>query len=497
MALTLSGLLLLAPVITLADRSTAAGEYIARAADCVSCHSASQDKPFAGGRPLKSAFGTIYGTNITSDPETGIGSWTKADFERALRQGIRKDGAFLYPAMPYTSYTKMTDADMSALWSYIHSLPPIKNTIPSNTLPFPFSLRSGLAVWQSLYFTPGPYRSSSAKDAAWNRGAYLVQALGHCGECHTPRNAAQGLEPAHALSGAEIEGWYAPDIGSGSPSKLASWSQGEIAHFLKTGDGPGNTKAFGPMQEVIHDSLRYLHDSDLQAVSAYLKDQATNARPETPTKAVLPRIAAGKSIYEDHCSSCHQSDGQGMPGTVPALAANDSVTAREPYDVVMAVLEGFPPQGTWGAMGSFAATLSDDQISDVANYVRTAWGNAAPANATPWSVGNWRKNATVVSQDSRAMLCPNLTVAAIQPALSAGPDSLRQAARDRGKMSALISRYRAALPNASKAQTVEALSTAYCRVLLTDHSSEARMDAQMAVFAQNVAVALGGHANPP
>jgi mono/diheme cytochrome c family protein len=471
------------------------GEYVARAADCGSCHTASPDKPFAGGYALKSAFGIIYGTNITPDSKTGIGTWTKADFEKALRKGVRKDGAYLYPAMPYTSYVKMSDSDMNALWVYIHGLAPIENTIPKNTLPFPLTVRTGMAAWQALYFKPGPFAADPSKDASWNRGAYLVQALGHCADCHTPRNLAQGPESSHPMGGAAIEGWYAPDISNDPDSKLAYWNVSELAKFLKTGAAPDNTKTFGPMQEVVHDSLRYLTDSDLTAMAVYLKDQSTHGSPVAPTKATLVRLNAGKEVYENNCSGCHQSNGMGIKGTVPALAGNDAVTAGEPYDVIMALLQGFAPQGSWGAMASFANTLNDDQIADVANYVRTAWGNKASPNATPWSVGNWRKNVTatvaaVPSARTPAMLCPDLSQDVIAPALKAPPQVLQSAARDPGKMSALVTAYQAARPGTSKAQVIEALSTAYCRVVTGEKISEARMSADIADFAQQVASSL-------
>lgn len=473
------------------------GEYLARAADCMSCHTDSADKPYAGGLGLKSVYGMIYGTNITSDKETGIGNWTKADFVRALREGVRKDGAYLYPAMPYTSYTKISDADMDALWAYISQLPPIRNTIPKNTLPFPLSIRSGMAVWQGLYLKAERFTVNSSKDATWNRGAYLVEALGHCSDCHTPRNVAQGSESVHELTGAVIEGWYAPDISNDRNSKLAYWNVKDLARFLKTGTAPDNAKAFGPMQEVVHDSLRYLHDSDLQAMAVYLKDQSTGATPLKTTKASLPRIEAGRLVYEDNCASCHQSNGKGTASTVPALAGNDSVTATEPYNVIMAILEGFKPQGTWGAMASFANTLNDDQISDVTNYLRTAWGNNAPANATPWSVGNWRKNAAIETSGPAAMLCPNLAADVVSPALKNSPSVLRQAATDASKMAALVSSYRSARPAASKGEAIEALSTAYCRVVTTENISQARMAADIAAFAQRVAQVpmRGGPAN--
>jgi mono/diheme cytochrome c family protein len=478
------------------DALVARGRYVALAADCQSCHTAPDGQPFAGGAPLKSAFGTIYGSNITPDLETGIGHWSRADFERALRRGVRADGAYLYPAMPYLNYTRMSAADMDALWAYMRSIPAVQNTIPKNTLPFPLTIRSGLAAWQSLYFTPGPFTPVADKGASWNRGAYLVQALGHCDECHTPRNIAQGLEPQHQLTGAQIEGWYAPDISNDALSKVSGWSADQIAAFLKSGTMPGNVKTFGPMQEVVHDSLRYLTDQDLHAMALYLKDQQTQVTPQAPTPVKYQQLTAGKRVYQDNCSSCHQANGKGMGSTVPALAGNDAVTASEPYNVIMAVLEGFAPQGTWGAMGSFAGTLDDDQISAVTNYVRTAWGNAGLPNATPWSVGNWRKNAATPADQSHALLCPNLSAAVIQPALGVGAGALRQASTDPARMSMLVGNYRVAMPNASKADIVEALSTAYCRALADQHISQARVTAQLSDFAQRVAISLDDVKSP-
>jgi mono/diheme cytochrome c family protein len=467
------------------------GKYIALAADCSSCHTAPQGKPFAGGNALKSAFGTIYGPNITSDAETGIGAWDKADFERALRQGKRKDGAYLYPAMPYESYTKLRAADMDALWIYIKSIPAVRNTVPKNTLPFPLTIRGGLAVWQDLYFKPGEFNVTAGKDAQWNRGAYLVNALGHCNDCHTPRNIAQGLEMQHSMTGAQISGWYAPNISNDGLSKLNTWKIEELATYLKTGLKPGNVKSFGPMQEVIHDSLQYLTTADLKSMAVYLKDQDTGATSLAATKSKLPAetVARGKGLYEDNCSSCHQRDGKGVPGSAPALAGNDAVTADEPYNIIMAMLEGFAPQNSWGAMGSFA-TLSDDQIADIANYVRTAWGNAAQPNAAPWSVGNWRAHANAPSQDSRdALFCPTLAQEVMQPALDAGPAAVKQAATDHAKMSKLVNSYFAARPQSSTAQAIEALSSEYCRAVASDHLSQPLMDARIVDFAQRVAVA--------
>ncbi len=475
------------------------GKYLARAADCFSCHTAAGGAPFAGGAPLATPFGTIYGPNITPDRSTGIGTWTRAEFARAVREGVRKDGALLYPAMPYTNYTKITDADLDALWAYMRSVPAVAHAVPEpdNTFSFPFNIRRGLAVWQGLYFESGRFVPATDKDPVWNRGAYLVEAFGHCDACHTPRNLAQATQSKHYLTGAQIQGWYAPDIGNDPLSELSNWNTDQLAAFLKTGHTHGNTKAFGPMQEVIHDSLRHLTDQDLKAMAIYLKGRsgtervAASARSATPEVMPAERFAAGRDLYEQHCASCHRNDGKGQQGTVPALAGNTAVTSREPYNVIMAMLYGFQPQGAWAAMGSFASSLTDDQLSDVANYVRTAWGNSGTPNATPWMVGNWREKERVApAQDHPALACPILAKDLMEPALGAGADTLRQAAADRAKLDRLVGSYTAARPHASSAQVIEAMSSAYCRAISNAGMPQARMDASIAEFSQQVAIAL-------
>lgn len=470
------------------------GKYISLAGDCMSCHSAPGGKPYAGGNALKSPYGIIYGPNITQDVKTGIGSWSKEDFERALRQGRSKDGSYIYPAMPYDAYTKMTAADMDALWAYMRTIPAVNNVPPKNTLPFPLTVRSGLAVWQAVYFKPGLFVPNNAKGADWNRGAYLVTALAHCSDCHTPRNIAQGPETQHLMAGAMIEGWYAPDISSDGDSKLKKWNVDQLSKFLKSGNLPGNSTVVGPMSEAVHDSLRFLKDSDLKAIAIYLKDQPTTPKTETATRVSMPadELAMGKLVYENNCIGCHQANGKGINASVPALNKNDSVTATEPYDVVMALLEGFPARGTWGAMGSFAKVLSDDQIAAVSNYVRTSWGNDAPPNATATSVSSWRSKAdSPEAGEAHGLLCPSLATDVLQPALKDSPDALKQAANDKAKMARLVGDYRAARPKTSNAEVIEALSTAYCRAVAADKLSEARVSAQIADFAGKAAAAIG------
>ena len=468
------------------------GRYLSVAADCGSCHMDEAGKAMSGGAALKTPFGKIYPSNVTQDTQTGIGGWTEREFTRAVRDGVRRDGARLYPGIPYDHYTRMTDDDVHALWEYFRSLPATRCTVPANTLAFPFNVRAGLAVWQSAYFKPGRFEATAGKDASWNRGAYLVDALGHCGACHTPKNAAQASEEAHRLTGAQVEGWYAPDISSDALSTLQSQSVAELERFLKTGEGH-NAKTFGPMQQVVHDSLQHLDDADIHAMAVYLKDQPANVQPQTAVKPVdlSAQLAAGKLLFEDHCASCHQRNGEGIKGAVPALAGNSAVTAREPFNVVMAMLEGFAPQGSWGAMASFGNTLSDRQIADVANYVRNAWGNHGEHPASPWSVSSLRPAADNPADGTRAALvCPILPASVMQPALKEGAAALKRAASDTGQMQQVVRHYLAARPQASKVEVIEALSAAYCRAQASDTASLAMTGVRMAEFSQEVAISM-------
>lgn len=471
------------------------GKYVATAADCGSCHTAPGGKPFAGGDVLKTPFGNFYGPNITQDKDHGIGTWTEQDFARALRLGVRKDGSDLYPAMPYTAYTKMSDADLTALWAYLRTIAPDSNSPPAaeTTLHFPFNIRTGNIAWRAAFFTPGSWEPTVGKSEAWNRGSYLVESLGHCGVCHSPSNLAFAEEKQHHLTGNQIESWYAPDISDDPLSKLTKYTVDQLAHFFKTGRMPGNQVVFGPMGEVVHDSLSKLSDADLHAIALYLKEAPTPKPQAAAARGTLSAedAAAGKALYENNCGACHQNDGRGLKGQVPALAGNTAVTSPEPNNVVMAMLEGFGPQGTYGAMGSFAKQLSDGQIAQVANYVRTAWGNDAPPNATPWGVGNYRNYADVpVNARAPALICPNLTPEVLGPALKESPTLLREAANDRTKLEQVVHTYVAARPHSSVADTIEALSSAYCRDVVSERVSAAISGAKMADFSQQIAIVL-------
>jgi mono/diheme cytochrome c family protein len=473
-----------------ADSLAARGEYIARVADCNSCHTAPGGKLFAGGDELKTTFGSIYGPNITQDRRTGIGTWTKADFVRALRFGVRKDGGYLYPAMPYIEYTMMSDADLDALWAYIHSIAPVSHSVPppEKTFRFPFNFRPGIRAWQAVYFRPSRWQPTAGKDAQWNRGAYLIQALAHCGECHTPKNIGMAPEAKYRLTGAALQGWFAPDISSDPNSSIKKYDVAQLVQFLKTGVMAGNDHAFGPMAETVHDSLRYLTTQDLQAMAVYLKDQQPQSEPVVARAAASPEeIAAGKELYENNCSSCHQSNGQGMANTVPALAGNTAVTAALPDSVIMAMLQGFAPQGSWGAMGSFAHRLSNEQIADV----RTAWNNHGIPNAQQWEVGNARQIANIPTRARQPdLICPLLPAAVADAALKDSPDTLRAAGSDHATLVRIVKNYTHAKPDSSPAEVIEALTEAYCRAVVSDKVPLSSSAGAVANFSQQVAIVL-------
>jgi mono/diheme cytochrome c family protein len=472
----------------------ARGEYVARAADCNSCHTAPGGKLFAGGDELKTPFGSIYGPNITQDRRTGIGSWSKEDFVRALRMGIRKDGGYLYPAMPYIEYTMMSDADIDALWAYMHTIAPVSHSVPTpeKTFRFPFNFRPGIRAWQAIYFKPHRWEPTPGEDAQWNRGAYLIQALAHCGECHTPKNVGMAPEAKYRLTGAALQGWFAPDISADPNSAIKKYDVPQLVQFLKTGVMAGNDHAFGPMAETVHDSLRYLDTDDLRAMAVYLKDQKPVSEPAIARAVASPaELAIGKEIYENNCSSCHHNDGKGMANTVPALAGNTAVTAAEPDDVIMAILEGFGPQGTWGAMGSFAHQLTDEQIADVTNYVRTAWNNHGVPNAQQWEVGNARNIASIPRRARQPdLICPLLPAKVANAALKESPATLRAAGNDHTTLVRVVHEYTSAAPNSSPAEVIEALTEAYCRAVVGENVPLSSSAGAVANFSQQVAIVL-------
>ncbi len=370
------------------------GQYLAKAGDCISCHTADGGKPFAGGYRLETPFGYLLAPNITPDATTGIGAWSADQFYRAMHAGVNRHGLDMYPAMPYDFFTRVTRDDCDAIYAYLRTVEPVRNSVDVNHLRFPFNQRWTMAGWRELFFEEGTFKPVPTATASWNRGAYLIEGLAHCSACHSPRDKLGGIEKHEQFTGAEIEGWFAPNLSSNLYVGLGSWTVAEVVAYLKTGARKGVTTAVGPMAEVVHNSTRYLTDADLSAMAEYLKDLP----PESPLRTARPAPSESKvrgaTLYTDHCSACHQAKGRGMPGIFPPLAGNPAIIASDPGNVLQAILQGIPMQNGYVPMPSFASQLSDQEVADLANYVRTSWGNSAPANATAAEVAKRRAAAT-------------------------------------------------------------------------------------------------------
>ncbi|HET7360266.1 MAG TPA: c-type cytochrome [Rhodanobacteraceae bacterium] len=378
------------------------GEYLARAGDCISCHTSVGSEPFAGGRAIPTDFGTFYAPNITPDVATGIGGWTADDFWEALHNGRAPDGRLLYPAFPYPSYTRVTRADADAIYAWLRTVKPVRRNNDASTLDFPYNLRKLLLAWRALYFKAGEYVADPHKSATWNRGAYLVQGLGHCSGCHTPRNALGASRENQHLAGAmiQVQDWYAPDLGTGPGGGLAGWNAQDIVDLLKTGRSARGT-AYGPMAEVVQHSLQYLDDADAQAIATYLLDQpgrddaaAQDGDIVVPPTQDANLVAEGRAIYGHSCAACHGDDGRGVPGAYPPLAGNTSLLAATAVNPVRAVLLGGFEPGTRTdprsySMPPFVQQMDDRQVAAVVTYLRQAWGNHAPA-VSPDTVRKYR-----------------------------------------------------------------------------------------------------------
>ncbi len=442
------------------------GKYLTTAGGCISCHTNPGGEPFAGNRAIPMPFGTIYSSNITPDKDTGIGNYTDDQFYKALHDGIMANGEYLYPAMPYTSFTKVKRDDALAIKAYLFSLKPVHSERKTDKLAFPFDIREGLAAWRALYFKPGEFQPDPSKSAQINRGAYLVEGLTHCGQCHTPRNIAEARESGKALEGAAIQGWYAPNITSDWAQGIGSWSKDDLLSFFKTGVAEGHGIAVGPMSDMIYDDLKHLTDDDLNAIVAYLKSTPPKQEAATPQLGVSEAAA---TLYLNNCASCHQLDGQGIKGKIPALANNGSVKAQGPQNIVKVILGGLPATDTFGPMPSFATYLDDGQIAAIANYVRKKWGNNAPANADGFLVRDLRSRTPLtLAMGQGVSQCPvQLTGGAKAVAEKAGSQAqaiLRSLTDDNvvPTVEKLVPQIKAAVPNASPADLVNGLTAAYC-----------------------------------
>jgi mono/diheme cytochrome c family protein len=381
----------------------ARGEYLARAADCAACHTAESGTPYAGGRALVLPFGTLYSTNITPDKDTGIGNYSDADFLNAVHKGVGRDNTKLYPAMPFASYTYMSDADALAIKAYLFSLAPVHAPAPQNALSFPFNQRPLMGMWALLFNSDKRFEPRTARDPQWNRGAYLVEAMGHCGECHTPRNLLQAMNQRKKFSGALQTGWRAYNITSDYKSGIGAWSEADVGHYLSMGHADGRGTATGPMGEAVDNSLQYLTQGDIAAMVTYLRsvpgiatsdlpEPKANPAPVSYAQGVAANIDShGKAVYAGACAGCH--DWTGVSPVIPyaTLTGVRSVNDPTATNVVQVILSGAHRNASdaRATMPAFGAAYSDVEIASLANYVTARFG-AQPSALTSQDIATLR-----------------------------------------------------------------------------------------------------------
>lgn len=444
------------------------GAYLTTAGDCVACHTAPGGKPFAGNYVLNTPIGRIRTPNLTPDKETGLGDWSADDFYRAFHDGITKDGSYLYPAFPFAWYTKVTRADADAIFAYLQSLPAVREPRQPSEIPFPFNIRTALITWRTAFFMAGEFKPDPEASAEVNRGGYLVEGLGHCGMCHNANKIVGNSGLAGKLGGGVIDGWYAPNITPDDHSGIGAWSDDQVVTYLKTGTAPGTLPgvAAGPMRQTIEESLSKMTEADLKAMVAYLRTQkAKESYNVKDLQAFNAAGAPGAGTYLSYCSSCHKPDGKGVEGAIPALAGNSSVQAKGPETVIRVILGGLAAQNGYAPMPAIGAGMTDREVADVTDYVRNAWGNAAPVI----SEGGVVATARTATETMLAGTAPCAGIA--QPEIAKAIADAGSAQRLKGLsqenfiavIDALLPPIRAAVPDAKGDDVVNGLTTAFCR----------------------------------
>ena len=369
----------------------ARGEYLARVGNCMACHTTQGGAPYAGGRGIDTPFGVVHSSNLTSDKNQGLGNWTSAEFWRALHHGRSKDGRLLYPAFPYPNYTEVTREDSDAMFAYLQTVPAAPEANRAHALRFPYNTQAALGVWRALFFAPGQPVQAASQTPEWNRGAYLVNGLGHCTACHTPRNALGATADAKAFTGGliPVQNWYAPALNAAAEAGVKHWPVDDVVALLKTGVAPHGS-VLGPMAEVVFRSTQYLTDADARAMAVYLQalpQQPGSAQADAAPAPSASVMARGGKVYEQQCAQCHGNQGQGEAGAFPALAGNRAVVLADPTNVLRVVLQGGYLPATAGnprphGMPPFQQTLADEEVAAVATFVRNSWGNQAPGVGT-------------------------------------------------------------------------------------------------------------------
>jgi mono/diheme cytochrome c family protein len=360
----------------------ARGKALTDAGDCASCHTADAAKPFAGGKRIDTPFGVIYAPNLTPDRETGLGAWSDDDFYRALRFGVARDGSRYYPAFPYPNFTKLTRQDIFAIRAYLATLTPVQNAPRAPELRWPFNYRVVMRGWNWLFFKPGILMPDQQKSAEWNRGRYLVEGIAHCGACHTPKNMFGADRRGQAYGGGRVAGMFAPRLDGAARSGLKSWSVEDITEYLQSGRN-ARSHAGEVMSEVVVNSTSKMSDADIRAIAVYLKDLPAGKREPKVTPPPSAQMAAGEKLYKGACIACHEDDGSGAPRIYPPLPGNANLQSADALSTLRIILDGAetmttPRAPNKGSMPAYAAKMTDQQIADVTNYIRNAWGNAAP-----------------------------------------------------------------------------------------------------------------------
>ena len=372
----------------------ARGATLAKLGNCGVCHTLDGGAPYAGGRPIPTPFGSVYASNITPDPATGIGRYTRAQFERAMSRGVRRDGAQLYPAFPYDHFSFAADADFDALYAFLMTRRPVVQRTPPNKLIPPLGFRPIMLIWKALYFHPRPFTPTPGKSDEWNRGAYLVASFGHCGSCHTPRGALGAEKKGRALDGGYAEGWYAPPLDAATPA-AAPWTQDRLVAYLRTGLDADHAASAGPMREVTHDLAR-APEADVRAMALYLADlmkTPPRSRPVDHEAQAAAQHPLGAQLYAGACASCHEPGSGMMREGRPPLPLGTPLHEDDPRDTIQIILQGLnPPVGPSGPyMPEFAGAFTDRQVTEIAAYLRARFSERPPWSRLPAAVAAARK----------------------------------------------------------------------------------------------------------
>ncbi len=476
----------------------ARGEHLTTMGDCIGCHSANGGKHFAGGQYMGMPFGDISTPNITPDVDTGIGRYTDADFLKLMHHGVNPEGTRIYPAMPYPWYATVKDDDVLAIKAYLFSLDPVHAPRRLNKIWFPFNLRPVIALWDAAFVPGQVFKPDPKLTDEQNLGAYIVNGLEHCGECHNNRNFLGNTAAALELKGGPITRWYAPNLHFDKTSGLGPYSDDEIVKWLHDGHSEGMGPVAGPMSEVIDYSTKKLDERELRAIVAYLHTlpvqpsyEARQARPDSRP------MVAGRTAYLNNCASCHQVDGKGIANKVPSLDGNGMVRAFGPQDVIRVILGGLEARGPFAVMPGVGAGMSNQDVADAANYVRQAWSNAAPANATPFLSRFLRADTSTLLNGARPDGCPVLAEGELQRVIDdkgTGVDELLQQMTLPTMLQTtnqIIARVKKAAPDLEQADIVNGLTIAYCPIANADTTlDEGSRHWAMSNFAERVYVQL-------